>query len=72
MMNLMVDLITLVMFTSDSASDVEKTGTGGTNSRGDEGVKFSIFHLPYAGSMKQNRVYTRVLADTDAYTREFI
>jgi len=37
MMTLMVDLIILVMFTSDSASDVERTGTGGTNSGGNEG-----------------------------------
>ena len=71
----MVDLIILVVFTSDSASDMEKTGTGGTKSGGDEGVKFPIFHLPYAGSMKQNRVYTRVLANTAAYAlmmRKFI
>ena len=32
MMTLMVDLIILVMFTSDSTSDVERTGTGGTSS----------------------------------------
>ena len=38
MMNLMVDLIILVVFTSDSASDVEKTGTGGTSSGGNEGI----------------------------------
>jgi len=37
MMTLMVDLIILVMFTSDSASDVERTGTGGTSSEGNEG-----------------------------------
>ena len=38
MMNLMVDLIILVMFTSDSASNVEKTGTGSTSLGGDEGM----------------------------------
>jgi len=38
MMTLMVDLITLVMFISDSASDVENTGTGGTSSGGDKGM----------------------------------
>ena len=37
MMTLMVDLIILVLFTSDSTSDVERTGTGGTSSRGNEG-----------------------------------
>ena len=51
-MTLMVDLIILVMFTSDSASDVERTGTGGTSSGGnDESVKFSIFHFLYTGSI---------------------
>ena len=68
MMNLMVDLIILVMFTSDSASDVEKTGTGSTSSGGDEGMcKISMLHFPYAGSMNKSRVYTRVPADTVAY-----
>ena len=38
MMILMVDLVILVMFISDRASDVKKTGTGGTNSGGDEGM----------------------------------
>ena len=28
----------ILMFISDSASDVKKTGTGGTNSGGDEGM----------------------------------
>ena len=37
MITLMVDLITLVIFTSDSTSDVESTGTGGTSSGGNEG-----------------------------------
>ena len=37
MMILMVDLVILVMFISDSASVVKKTGTCGTNSGG-EGV----------------------------------
>ena len=37
MMSLMVDLIILVMFTPDSASDVERTGTGGKSSEGNEG-----------------------------------
>ena len=37
MMTLKVDLFILVMFTSDSASDVERTGTGGTSSGGNEG-----------------------------------
>ena len=34
----MVGLVILVMFISDSASDVKKTGTGGTNLGGEEGV----------------------------------
>ena len=38
MMILMVGLIILVMFISDRESDVKKTGTGGTNSGGDEGI----------------------------------
>ena len=38
MMILMVDLVILVMFISNSASGVKKTGTGGTNSGGDEGM----------------------------------
>ena len=37
MMSLMVDLIILVMFASDNASDVGRTGTGGTSSGGNEG-----------------------------------
>ena len=37
MMTLMDDLIILVMFNSDSASDVERIGTGGTSSEGNEG-----------------------------------
>ena len=45
----MVVLLILVIFISDSASDVKKTGTGGTSSGGDESVKFSVFHFPYAG-----------------------
>ena len=35
---LMIGLVILVMFISDRASDVKKTGTGGTNSGGDEGM----------------------------------
>ena len=38
MMILMVDLVILVVFISDRASDVKKTGTGGTTSGGDEGM----------------------------------
>ena len=76
MMTLMVDLIILVMFTSNNASDVERTGTGGTSSGGNEGRrKFSMLHFPYAGYMKQSRVYMRVPADTAAYAlmiRKFI
>jgi len=34
----MMVLVIMVMFISDSASDVKKTGTGGTNSGGEEGV----------------------------------
>ena len=34
----MMVLIILVMFITDRASDVKKTGTGGTNSGGDEGM----------------------------------
>ena len=41
----MVGLVILVMFISDSASDVKKTGTGGISSRGDEGVKFFCISL---------------------------
>ena len=37
MMTLKVDLFILVMFTSDSASDVQRTCTGGTNLGGNEG-----------------------------------
>ena len=35
----MVGLVILVMFISDSASDVKKTGTGGISSGGDGAVK---------------------------------
>ena len=38
MMILTVGLVILVMFVSDRASDVNKTGTGGTNLGGDEGM----------------------------------
>ena len=38
MMILMIGFVILVMFISDSACDVKKTGTGGTNSGGDEGM----------------------------------
>ena len=38
MVILMVDLVILVMFIFYSASIVNKTGTGGTNSGGEEGV----------------------------------
>ena len=38
MMILMVGLVILVMFISDRASYVKKTGTGGTNSGGEGGV----------------------------------
>ena len=38
MMIPMVGLVILVMFISDSASDVKKIGTGGTTSGGDEGM----------------------------------
>ena len=34
----MIRLVILVMFISDRASNVKKTGTGGTNSGGDEGM----------------------------------
>ena len=37
MMIPMVGFVILVMFTSDSASDVERTGTGGTRSGRNEG-----------------------------------
>ena len=37
MMSLMVDLIILVICISDKASDVERTGLGGTSSEGNEG-----------------------------------
>ena len=38
MMILMVDLTILVMFISDRASDMKKTGTRSTSSGGDEGM----------------------------------
>ena len=38
MMSLMIVLIILVICISDRASDVKKTGTGGTNLGGDEGM----------------------------------
>ena len=38
MMIFMVDLVILVMFISDSASDVKKIGTGGTSSGGVKGM----------------------------------
>ena len=38
MMILMIGLVILVMIISDRASDVKKTGTGGTTSGGDEGM----------------------------------
>ena len=34
----MIVLVILVMFISDNASIVKKTGTGGISSRGDEGI----------------------------------
>ena len=37
MMSLMVDLMILVIFISDSTSDVKKTGTGGISLGGEEG-----------------------------------
>ena len=39
----MVVLVIMVMFSSDSASDVKKTGTGGTSSGGDGVVNFQYF-----------------------------
>ena len=45
MMSLMFDLIILVICIWCE----EKTGTEGKIAGGDEGVKFSIFHFPYAG-----------------------
>ena len=75
-MSLLIDLIILVICISDRASDMKKTGTGSTSSGGDEGMlKISMLHFPYAGSINQSRVYTRVPADTVAYAlmiREFI
>ena len=47
----MVGLVILVMFISDSASDVKKTGTGGISSGGDGVVNFSVLHFLYAGFM---------------------
>ena len=38
MMTLMADLIILVICISDRVSDMKKTGTGRTNSGGDEGM----------------------------------
>ena len=48
MVILMIGLVIMVMFISDSAYDVKKIGTGGTSSGGDGVVKFSVFHFPYA------------------------
>ena len=67
MMIPMVGLVILVMFISNSASEVKKTGTGGTSSGGDESVKFSVFHFPYAGLLNKSRVYTRVTMETATY-----
>ena len=47
----MVGLEILVMFISNSASDVKKTGTSGISSGDDGVVKLSVFHFPYAGFM---------------------
>ena len=38
MMSLMVDLVILVICISNRTSDLKKTGTGRTNSGGDEGM----------------------------------
>ena len=38
MMIIMIFLVILVMIISDRASDMQKIGTGGTNSGGDEGM----------------------------------
>ena len=57
----------LIWFTSDSASNVERTGIGGTSSEGDEGRwKFYMLHFPYASYINKSRVYTRVSSDTVA------
>ena len=49
MMIPMVGLVILVMFISDNASDVKKTGTGGTNSGGDEVVEIFSVSLSIRG-----------------------
>ena len=49
MVILMVGLVILGMFFSDSAYDVKKTGAGGISSGGDEVVKVLESHFPYAG-----------------------
>ena len=49
MMIPMVGLVILVMFISDSESDVKKTGTGGTNSGGDEVVEIFSVSLSIRG-----------------------
>ena len=68
MMSLMVDLIILVICISDSASGVKKRQEQKVKfAGGDEGVKFSIFHFPYAGSIHKIHVYTRISSDTVAY-----
>ena len=45
----MVDLVILVMFISNNASDVKKTGTSGISSGGDRVVNVSVLQFLYAG-----------------------
>ena len=45
----MVGLEILVIFISNSASDVKKTGTSGISSGEDGVVKLLVFHFPYVG-----------------------
>ena len=53
MMIPMVGLVILVMFISDSASDVKKIGTSGTNSGGDEVVEIFSVSLSIRGFCEQ-------------------
>ena len=60
MMILMVDLVILVMFISNSASVVNRW----YKFRGRRSVKFSVFHFPYVGFVNKIHVYTQVPLET--------
>ena len=57
----MVGLVILVVFISNSASNVTTEDRYRMyKSRRRRSVKFSVFHIPYAGFMNQSHIYTRV------------